>query len=126
MSIPIVHDPHPANMTDDPPTDLPTAEVGRDERHSQAKESALVVSAMASPHWIECLPDALPGGITAARSPSHLFRAHSAGTAGLFAPLGLMSCPITSLSAGGSPLTSIAILDHTPAFSSARFVLATR
>ncbi len=52
MDVPIVHDLHPANMPDDPPSDLPLTDVGRYERLSQAKERALVVSAMELPHWI--------------------------------------------------------------------------
>lgn len=43
---------HPANLPDEPPADFPLVEVGRYERLSQAKERALVVSAMELPHWI--------------------------------------------------------------------------
>ena len=52
MGIPIVHDLRTANMPDEPPSDLPLTDVGRYERLSQAKERALVVSAMELPHWI--------------------------------------------------------------------------
>ena len=48
----IIYAPRPANMTDDPPSDIPLAEVGRYPRLSAAKERALVVSAMELPHWI--------------------------------------------------------------------------
>ena len=39
-------------MPEDSPPDFPLVEVGRYERLSQAKERALVVSAMELPHWI--------------------------------------------------------------------------
>ncbi len=48
----IIYAPRPANMTDDPPSDIPLVEVGRYPRLSVAKERALVVSAMELPHWI--------------------------------------------------------------------------
>ena len=52
MDVWIVHALRTANMTDDPPPDFPLADVGRYARLSQAKERALVVSAMELPHWI--------------------------------------------------------------------------
>jgi rhomboid protease GluP len=39
-------------MTDHPPSELPLVDVGRYARLSQARERALVVSAMELPHWI--------------------------------------------------------------------------
>ncbi len=44
--------PSTAAMPEDSVPDLPLVEVGRYERLSQAKERALVVSAMGLPHWI--------------------------------------------------------------------------
>ncbi len=52
MDVWINHVPRPANMTDEPPSDLPLVEVGRYARLSEARERALVVSAMEMPHWI--------------------------------------------------------------------------
>ena len=48
----IIYAPRPANMTDNPPSDIPLVEVGRYPRLSVARERALVVSAMELPHWI--------------------------------------------------------------------------
>ena len=48
----IIYDSRTANMPEDSPPDFPLVEVGRYERLSQAKERALVVSAMELPHWI--------------------------------------------------------------------------
>ncbi len=48
----IIYAPRPANMTDDPLSDLPLVAVGRYARLSQARERALVVSAMELPHWL--------------------------------------------------------------------------
>ena len=48
----ITYVPRTANMPEDSPPDFPLVEVGRYERLSQAKERALVVSAMELPHWI--------------------------------------------------------------------------
>ncbi len=48
----ITYVPRTANMPEDSPPDLPLVEVGRYARLSQAKERALVVSAMELPHWI--------------------------------------------------------------------------
>ena len=48
----IIYVPRTANMPEDSPPDFPLVEVGRYERLSQAKERALVVSAMELPHWI--------------------------------------------------------------------------
>ena len=52
MNVWIIYVSHPANMPDEPTPDFPLVEVGRYDRLSQAKERALVVSAMELPHWI--------------------------------------------------------------------------
>src|ERR1051325_7893804 len=44
--------PRLCQMTDDPPSDMPLAEVGRYARLSEARERALVVAAMELPHWV--------------------------------------------------------------------------
>ena len=48
----IIYAPRTANMSEDSSPDFPLVEVGRYARLSQAKERALVVSAMELPHWI--------------------------------------------------------------------------
>ena len=52
MSVWIIHPARTANMTDEPPPDIPLADAGRYDRLSQARERGLVVSAMELPHWI--------------------------------------------------------------------------
>lgn len=52
MSVWITRLPQTSDMSDDPHSARTLAEVGRYQRLSQAKERALVVSAMELPHWI--------------------------------------------------------------------------
>ncbi len=52
MDVWINHDARTANMTEHPPSDLPLVDVGCFERLADARERALVVSAMELPYWV--------------------------------------------------------------------------